>query len=367
MSGVLFSGYFGLGNCGDEAVLEASVRLLRERRTDLPIAALSADPAGTKRQHGIPAFRRMHPPDLAAAVRGCDLLLSGGGSLLQDRTSSRSLLYYLAVIMLALALRRKVMVFAQGLGPLDRPASRMLTSRVLRRVHRITVRDEDSARLLERLHPDFRPQGAVEVTADPVFALPAVSTQRVTNLLAAEPGSPPQAWIGVSLRPWPGMDAAEEAIAAGLRASDVQPNVLACPFQPSEDLPVCTRLASRLGDGARLVAEPLTPGEYAALLGQMDLVLAARLHALIFAAAAAVPALGIAYDPKVASLQARVGQPDLGPPRDLKAQQVEEAVYKALAGRDAGAADRLETAARLRREAGRTADLALELLDERKH
>ena len=49
-SGVLFSGYYGLGNAGDEAVLAASVGMLRERQPQLPIGVLSADPEGTRRE-----------------------------------------------------------------------------------------------------------------------------------------------------------------------------------------------------------------------------------------------------------------------------------------------------------------------------
>ena len=51
------------------------------------------------------------------ALRRCDALLSGGGSLLQDRTSTRSLLYYLSIIRAAELFHKPVMLYANGIGP----------------------------------------------------------------------------------------------------------------------------------------------------------------------------------------------------------------------------------------------------------
>ncbi|WP_436570579.1 polysaccharide pyruvyl transferase family protein, partial [Klebsiella pneumoniae] len=69
-----------------------------------------------------------------------DLLLSGGGSLLQDTTSLRSLLYYLWVQRVAWRARKPVMYYAQGLGPLRRRLSRRLVAAAARRAAYITVR-----------------------------------------------------------------------------------------------------------------------------------------------------------------------------------------------------------------------------------
>ena len=63
----------------------------------------------------------------------------------QDVTSLSSLLFYLAQIRLARILRRRVMIYAQGIGPLRRPAARRLTARTLWGVDCITVRDAESA------------------------------------------------------------------------------------------------------------------------------------------------------------------------------------------------------------------------------
>src|SRR5207302_4347621 len=142
--------------------------LLRARCPQVRIAALSADPKRTASDYGIRGYHRTRPREVVTALRESDLLLSGGGSLLQDRTSLRSLLYYLGVIRLAIGMRRRFMVFAQGIGPLLRPAARRLTSSLLARACAISVRDAASQSLLQSL-PGAKRLPAIEVTADPAF------------------------------------------------------------------------------------------------------------------------------------------------------------------------------------------------------
>ena len=188
---ILLCGYYGLGNAGDEAVLAASTSVFRARNPALRLAALSADPAGTAANFGIDTVPRMRPAALRA-IRNCDLFLSGGGSLLQDRTSLKSLIYYLFLLNYARRAGKRTMVFAQGIGPLIRPAARRWTARVLSRVDAITVRDAESADLLREIGV-AGPE--IEVTADPVFALEPQVTERVTAVALQRPV------VAVSLRP----------------------------------------------------------------------------------------------------------------------------------------------------------------------
>jgi polysaccharide pyruvyl transferase CsaB len=360
-SSVLFSGYFGFGNAGDEAVLEASIGLLRDRDPEIGISVLSADAEASSAAYKVRAYPRWQARSVARALRETELLLSGGGSLLQDRTSLRSLIYYLGVIRLALLMRRRVMVFAQGIGPLVRPAARRLTASLLRRVDLIAVRDAGSRDLLESLGVGTRGGPPVHMTADPAFALEPEETGRVRELLPS-PGEARRPVIAVNLRPWTGMIEALEAIEEGLQSAAPGAQVLACPFQPAEDGPFCEALVEGLGDAGRLVKEPLRPREWRALLGRLDLVIAARLHALILAAAGGTPTLAVSYDPKVSALQKRLGAPDLGPPEQLTAGRVAAAVTEALRSGEAQAARRREVAAQLRDAAAQNASLALGLL-----
>lgn len=352
--GLLFSGYYGLGNAGDEAVLEASVAMFRERRPDVPITVLSGDPAGTRAALGVEAVRRMRPEALAAARR-CGVFLSGGGSLLQDRTSLKSLLYYLFLLDHARRAGARTMVFAQGLGPLTRPAARRLTARVLSRVDAITVRDADSADLVRAIGAKGPAVDAMEVTADPVFALPPEVTERVSAAAARRP------LVGVSLRPWPGSEAILAPLAEALSNLPAGVQVQSWPLFREEDLAPCEALAARLPE-VSVVREPLRPREWVALAGWSDVVVGMRLHSLIFAAARAVPVLGISYDPKVDALLARLRSAPVATAASLDPERVREALLQALEDSEERRRDREARAEHLRSAAYRSVDRALALL-----
>jgi polysaccharide pyruvyl transferase CsaB len=337
-------------------VLQASVELLRARCPESRIAALSANPAATAAAYGIRAYHRTHPREVLAALRESDLLLSGGGSLLQDRTSLRSLLYYLGIIRLALGMRRRVMVFAQGIGPLTRPPARRLTTVLLARSTAITVRDAASRDLLQSL-PGGKRLPPIEITADPAFALVPEETDRVRAILA-EAGSV-RPMVAINLRPWPGMETAARAVAEAIRSVAKPASFLACPMQAEEDGPLCDQIAS--ARGSRCIAERLSPREWRAVLGSADLVIAARLHALALAAAGGVPTVAIEYDPKVKALRERLGGASLGEPDGITAPEVGAWLSNDYGG-EAGRAERLAVAAELRQAAARNADVAMEVV-----
>ena len=90
---VLVSGYYGFSNAGDDAILEAIQQSVQTVGEDIGVTVLSNDPALTWKQYSMDAIPRFRVGEVFSALRRCDVLLSGGGSLLQDTTSTRSLLY----------------------------------------------------------------------------------------------------------------------------------------------------------------------------------------------------------------------------------------------------------------------------------
>ena len=319
MSRVLFSGYYGFDNAGDEAVLAGGVQLLRAAAPDVEIAVLSHRPDRTRELHDLPGIQRMAGSEVRAALRGADLLLSGGGSLLQDRTSLRSLFYYLFILWLAQKSGCKTMVFAQGIGPLVRPISRRVTASVLRRTDAITVRDRASAELLGELGVrDPAPQFA----ADPALVLEPERSERVQALLRSAEGEP----VGIAPRPCPGDEHALNVTVRALRGGELQP--LAWALYPAEDEPLCRSLIDGVGQG--VVASGLNPREWIALAAGCRAVLATRLHGLVFAASAGVPAVGLTYDPKVEAFLAELGMQPLGSPESVEAESLGAALEEAM-------------------------------------
>ena len=118
MSKIVISGYYGFANAGDEAMLTAIIKALRSTEKSVDLTVLSGNPEATAAKHRVSSIYRFNPLEIFKSLYDCELLLSGGGSLLQDVTSKRSLLYYLSIIALGIILKKKVMLFAQGIGPI---------------------------------------------------------------------------------------------------------------------------------------------------------------------------------------------------------------------------------------------------------
>jgi polysaccharide pyruvyl transferase CsaB len=297
------SGYYGYDNAGDEAVLAAILEAISAQQPGATFTVTAGDTATTATRHNsyahpIRAIGRQEPRGLLAGIKACDVFISGGGSLLQDITSLRNIVYYTTLIRLAQLARKPVMVYAQGIGPLLRPLSQKLTRVAVQRAKAVTVRDEDSLALLRRIGV----RREIEVTADPVWALQPGS---FTNTQAGRT-------LAGSLRPWPGyiFDPAEDpAIRNGFRdaAQATGAKWRYVPMQPEHDEPTMRPL---LGEGDEVLdVRGLHPRDMMARCGHCDVMVAMRLHALIFAAAQGTPCVAVSYDPKVDALAKIIGAP----------------------------------------------------------
>lgn len=365
MARILISGYYGFRNTGDEALLEAMVSTLRHQAPGVEINVLSARPSETSARLAVGGVERISPAGILAALRRSDLLLSGGGTLLQDRTSLRSLVYYTSIILTARAMGKKVMLYANGIGPITTRTGRRLAAVVLRTVDRITLRDQESLEVVASLVPERA--AAAEVTADPTFALEPPPRQRLERILAAE-GIPSGRALAISLRSWtcPGdyVAAVAKAVVPIVAKRDLVPVIL--PMQFPADLEVSRRLARELqargGTPPKLVMTPYHPREFGGLLGAARAVVAMRLHALIMGAANHTPGVGIIYDPKVTGFLKDMGLPTAGPVEHLDPHRLGE-VLDNLLDREAEYRSLLaDKKNRLFQRAVRNAELAVSLL-----
>lgn len=95
--------------------------------------------------------------------------------------------------------------------------------------------------------------------------------------------------------------------------------------------------------GAEVLPPGASLGEQLAAIGSASLVVGMRLHALILAAAAGVPALALSYDPKVEAFAAQVGQPVVGEAgRAIDAEALVAAAHAVLSADPAPYRDRVE-------------------------
>jgi len=307
---ILISGYYGFNNIGDESILRTVIDNLRKRLDNIDITVLSQDPAQTSEKYGVKAARRMSLRDIFRSVWSCDLLLSGGGSLLQDATSGRSILYYLFILALAQLMGKKTFIYSQGIGPITSRRNRRLTSMILRRASGIVVRDEKSRALLLEIGV---PEELIHVTADPVIRVKKPDSSLGLEILEQEgcprdPGKLTVGWAVKSRKPDPRFYQEIQKCILWLREEYGADSVL-IPFFYDEDLTVCEAIAAGLEGQAGCLRQKYLSEEMLSIIGSMDVLVGVRLHSLIYAAVMGVPMLGISYDPKVGSFLASIYQP----------------------------------------------------------
>ncbi len=164
---VIIAGYYGFDNLGDELILEALLNELSSLHAREDIVVLSQNPDKTTALFAVKSINRWHWLDYLKLLRKTKLLVSGGGGLFQDRTGFGSVIFYSAQIMLARLCGAKVLIYAQGLGPLQKIFSEKLTRLALQQASKITLRDHNSLALARRWGLP------AQLTADPVWSLPA--------------------------------------------------------------------------------------------------------------------------------------------------------------------------------------------------
>ncbi len=301
---ILLSGYFGFGNFGDDAILYCMMEQFQKMRPDVSLSVLTQNLEHEKQwyRQGVTLYDRNNPMQLFQAERECDIFISGGGGLFQDTTSIKSVFYYSGQVFLALNLRKKVVVFSQGLGPLHSAASKQLVAAILKQVHAASFRDEGSRELAHSLTgKNF------ELAADPVFLLDESEfpfSQCPDAPLYAFLENP--VWktrVGVSLRSWNYSAFFHHFISflKSITGNDVA--LVFVPFHMPEDGRVCHDMQKEFPKQAirlpMLYPPPLT---FQHIMRYTDVFLCMRYHSAVCAFLAGKPALGFSYDPKVRAL-----------------------------------------------------------------
>ena len=372
---IVISGYYGSKNAGDEAMLAAMIEVFRRLNDNVHITVISAAPEDTlARHHGVDAaVGFMNPAGIIKAITAADILLSGGGSLLQNVTSGRSLYYYIGVICSALVLRTPVMLYAQGIGPIYGSFARRIMKFVGNAVNGITVRDRGS---LEELGSLGITKPPIMATADPVLAINPAELTAGKKILAANNVTGKRPIIGFAVREWRGWQHYKEVFAqtAAKTATELNADVVFLPMQYPEDTEVAKAVANRNDAQKDAGNFPVTvlPGEYTtqellSLVGAMDLMVGIRLHALIFAGVMGVPMVGVSYDPKIDRFLASVGEKPAGDLASITVEDLFAEICRKWRRREHYRAKNAKLLQSLRELAIKNAVMAMEIADGEAH
>lgn len=298
-SSILISGYYGFNNSGDDAILKAIVKDIRNLNSKSKIYVLSKDPKSTKETYDVEAVNRFKTKEVFKAIKNTNLFISGGGSLLQDVTSTRSLLYYLTLMKFGKIMKKSVMVYANGIGPIDKKINRFLTKKILNKVDLITLRDANSKDFVDKLGVINK---NILVTADPVFTLEPAPIERVEEILSYENIPMDKEFIGISIRKWEKSNDLINIIAKTIKhiIKEYKVNVILIPMHYPEDLNISSKVKELVSmSSCYVIKEKYKVEELMGIIKKLELIVAMRLHSLIYAATQKVPMVGLSYDPKV--------------------------------------------------------------------
>ena len=357
MSKIVISGYYGFANAGDEAMLNAIVTSLRNTDKAVDLTVISGNPNITAAKHKVASIHRFSPLKIYSALSSCDLLLSGGGSLLQDVTSKKSLLYYLAIIGLGKLLDKKVMLYAHGIGPIRSSVLRKITKAICNQVDLITVRDTDSLDELRRLGVT---DTKIRLTADAVLTLAQGNKEQGLNLLEKFGLGQNKPIVAISVRSWGSSDKylQEMAKAADVLSLENDAQIALLPLQYPADVVACKKLQQFMKREAVILDAAFDTEQFLGLMGNFSLLIGMRLHALIFAAVMETPFIALSYDPKIDGFVKEVAGTNIGAIDNFAAEALVKAT-KAILKNDNNSNERLE---QLREKALQNTQLAFELL-----
>lgn len=355
--GVIVCGAYGKGNCGDNAILNAIVSQLRRVDPDLPICALSRNPTETRLSAGVNAIYTFNIFRIGRLMRRTKLYISGGGTLMQDATSTRSLLYYLFSIRQAAKNGCRIMLYGCGIGPISRPRNRKRAAKTLDRYAEIiSVRDSYSEQTLDELGVS---KPAIFHTADPALLIDVPDDmQRYLRRCGLSETS---RYMMISVRPWVGFSAKAAAFAAAAEYAHKRYGLIPVLYamEPSRDVAACRSVSEALHCEHLLLSAGIDGRESIALVQRMELVLSMRLHTLIFASGQGVAPIGVVYDPKVRAFLDDLGQQTYLPLEEVTAERLCACIDRALLP----SSDMGSQAARLCALAKENEQLARRLLD----
>lgn len=310
-------GYYGYGNSGDDALLGAIINDIKEIDKSFSPIVLSHNTEITQKAYGVECADRFNINQVVSAFKRSKALILGGGSLIQDVTSTKSLLYYLWCIKLAKKYGLKVMLYANGIGPIVKDNNKKRAAQILDTVDVITLRDEESAQFLKELGVT-KPQ--IMVTADPAFSFVGES-EDISKSLGINGD-----YVCMSVRNWAESDT--KVIAGIAQMADyicqkysVTPVFV--PMQFEKDLNPSKIIASKMTTDAVVIHKKLSVKQIVSLIKYSKAVVSVRLHMLIFGAASGVPSVGIEYDPKIRGFQNHIGMPYV-----ISVKDIQDGTYK---------------------------------------
>ncbi len=327
---ILLSGYYGFNNFGDDMVARTLITELKKHNPKLEIAVLSNNPRSTAVSLGVDSMERYNLIKLARMIKYSDVYAYGGGTLLTDITSRKSLQYYTTTLMYAKRKGLKTAVIANGLGPFVHKTSENAVKKILDKVDVLAFRDNHSFEYSKRLSDNIEPHLTADLAL--LFEPSKEAMKKTQHFLAANKLSAKDYFV-VSLREWrniPRDYTATVAAACDYIAEKYKLVPVFVPLQPSKDTRISEEVAAKTKARSVVAYEVNDVDNVCALIKDAGFTLAMRLHPLIYSYSASIPFLGLSYDEKVSSFIKEVDRDDYLDVTDITIEPLKKMIDKAF-------------------------------------
>ncbi len=306
----VISGYYGFKNFGDESILSVLCNHLKSLNVDVTV--LSCDTEYTSASNLVKAINRFDIFNVIGTIKECDVLISGGGSLLQDVTSFNSLIYYSFIIALGIIFNKKVIIFAQGIGPLRKNISKLLVKNLLKHCSYISVRDEKSQELLNEWNITS------DLVCDPVYSIDISSGRGFGT-------------VGVQLRDFSSMNYnLLQKLAQLICAKFSDKRIEVYSLQHKVDFSVCSKFVSLVKNIKPDIDINIVSEDIINKISHLEYFIGMRYHSLLVALKAGVKTCAINYDIKVDKIASEYNIPKIS----MTADENFEKIYQELLALD---------------------------------
>lgn len=299
----MLCGYYGRHNLGDDMALKAfSDNMITRCKAD-NITLLSADSKNTGYEHVNTVIHRFDLPKIYRQMKKTNVFVLGGGSILQDATSSRSMFYYTHIANKAKTFGCKVMLYSNGVGPILKKKNIKRAVKVLNGADVITVRDRHSLVFINSIGVTNK---KTVLTADETFTLDKDSITAPYDKL--KDGK----YICINLRNANITDRFLHGFSEFIDKISAKYGYtpILLPIHFSKDIDVLSKISNLLKCNNILIDKDIPHMQTLGILSKCELSITERLHAVIFSCIYNKPFLAINYDPKVLAFCIEMGMDD---------------------------------------------------------